>query len=64
MEQHESTPEQPDPIPVVEVIRQASVDNQLGGSYIMEMQVQNDSCQVSICISDSGVQEYLKNQFI
>ena len=51
---------QVDPIPIVEVMRQPSVDNQLGGSYIMETQVQNDSCQVSICSLDSGMQEFLK----
>ena len=44
-------------------MRQPSVDNQLGGSYITDTQVQNDSCQVSICCLDSGVQEYLKNHF-
>ena len=63
MELDESMPEQLDPISVVEVIRQPSVDNQLGGSCIMEMQVQNDSCQVSICSLDSGAQGYLKNHF-
>ena len=29
----------------------------------METQVQNDSCQVSICSLDSEVHEYLKNNF-
>ena len=56
-------PEQLVPIPIVEVMRQPSVDNQLGGSYIMEMQLQNDTCQVSICSLDSGAQEYLKKHF-
>ena len=63
MEQYESMPEQLDPISIVEVVRQPSVDNQLGVSYIMEMQVQNDSCQVSVCSLDSEVHEYLKNHF-
>ena len=63
MEQDESTLEQLDPIPLVEVMGQPSVDNQLGGSYIMETQVQNDSCQISICSLHSGVQEYLINHF-
>ena len=44
-EQDESVLEQLDPIPVVEIMRQPSVETQLGGSYIMETQVQNDSCQ-------------------
>ena len=63
MEQDESVLEQLDPIPTVEVVRQPSVDNQLGGSYITEMQVQNDSCQVSVCNLNSEAQEYLKNHF-
>ena len=62
-EQDESMLEQLDPIPIVEVMRQPSVENQLGGSYIMEGQVQNDSCQVSICSLDSRAKEYLKNHF-
>ena len=37
MEQDESMPEQLDPIPIVEVARQQSVNNQLGGSYITKM---------------------------
>ena len=53
-EQDESVPEQLDPIPIVEVTRHPSVDNQLGGFYIMEMQVQNDSCQVSILVQTQG----------
>ena len=36
MEQDESTPDQLDPTSIVEVVRQPSVDNQLGESYIME----------------------------
>ena len=38
------------------------VENQLGGSYINNMQV-HDSCNVSVCSSDSDVQENLKSHF-
>ena len=55
MKKDESMPEQLDPIPIVEVVRQPSVDNQLRGSYIMEAQVQNNSCQVSVSSLDSEV---------
>ena len=62
-EQKESMPEQLDPIPIVEIMRQPSVDNQLGGFYIIKVQVQRDSCLVSVCSLDSGTQKYLKNHF-
>ena len=62
-EPDESMPDQLDPKPIVEVVRKPSVDNQLGCSYIMEKQVQNDSCQVSVCSLDSEAREILKNHF-
>ena len=65
-EQIELAPEQLVPVPVVEVHMQPNVDNQLGGSYIMEaqvMQVENVSCLTSISSSHSVAHEYLKNHF-
>ena len=63
----ESALEQLVPLPVVEVYMQPSVDNQLGGSYIMEaqvMQVENVSCHTSTSSLDSVEHEYLKNELL
>ena len=65
-EQNESAPEWLVPVPIVEVPTLPSDDNQLGGSYITEMQimqVQNDSCHTSVSSLDSEVHKYLKNHF-
>ena len=62
----ELTPEQLVPEPFVEAHMQPSFDNQLGGSYIMEvqvMQVENVSCHTAISSLDSVAHKYLKNQF-
>ena len=47
----------------MEVPLQPSVDNQLGGSYITETQVQNDICHISVCSLDLEVHKYLKDHF-
>ena len=61
-----SAQEQLVPVRLVEVQTQPSVDNKLGGSYIIEAQVtqvENISCNTSISSSDVVMQDYLKNHF-
>ena len=62
--QVETAPEPLMPGPVAEVpIQLPMVDNQLGGSYITNVQAHNDSSNVSICSLDSEADENLKSHF-
>ena len=53
-------------VPFMEAHMLPSVDNKLGGSYIMEaqnIQVENISCDTSTSKSDAVTQEYIRNHF-
>ena len=59
----EPAPEPVMPEPIAEVpMQQAHVDSKLGGSYITNMQTQNEG-NASICSLDSVAHKYLKNHF-
>ena len=65
-EQIKPAPEQLDPVPFLEAHMQPSIDNKLGGSYIMEAQatqLENVSCNTSTSNSGVIMQEYLRNHF-
>ena len=61
--QDESEPEQLAPISIVEVPTQPGFDIQLESSYIIEMQVQNDSHHISVCSLNLEAHKFLKNHF-